>query len=200
MIETSKELQENERRRRSLAGGRVVVSPTLPAPPARFPPFRFVSNLEWRFYPRVSRHARVRRRRGKENGDRGLSSPCPGRFRPVDSITRTCGLPGRRGNAEMISRFCSTFFRALLRFRDHFFFPARSFVVEGVNFFRGWTRLAAARGDLLRRYRVRRDGVSEVEAMAGDRFRPPPPPPSTPSWRGNTSTESTDDGLQTRRE
>lgn len=33
MIETSKELQENERRRRSLAGGRVVVSPTLPAPP-----------------------------------------------------------------------------------------------------------------------------------------------------------------------
>lgn len=53
---------------------------------------------------------------------------------------------------------------ALLRFRDHFFLPARSFVVEGVDFFLsgvglGWRPRG---GDPSKG--IQRDGVSEVEA------------------------------------
>lgn len=166
---------------------------SIPSIPVRFE-FR-VEILSARFASRA-REKKERKGKWRSRAQLPLSRPVPpGRFNY--SNLRTSGASWKRRNdITILFNIFSREKSALLRFRDHFFFPARSFVVEGVNFFRGWTRLAAARGDLLRRYR----GVSVVEAMAGDRFRPPSPPPSTPSWRGNTSTESTDDGLQTRRE
>lgn len=148
---------------------------SIPSIPVRFE-FR-VEILSARFASR----AREKERKGKwrSRAQLPLSRPVPpGRFNY--SNLRTSGASWKRRNdITILFNIFSREKSALLRFRDHFFFPARSFVVEGVNFFRGWTRLAAARGDLLRRYR----GVS-----GGDGWRPistPSPPSLNPlvAWK-----------------
>lgn len=158
MIETSKELQENERKKAVVfAGGRVVVSPTLP-PPCTIPfiPVRFEFRVE-------ILAARARRKRGKERKmaiSAGSAPPPPlfhSGFRGASWKRRNnvIDLPIENFSFEKI---------ALLRFRDHFFLPARSFVVEGVDFFLsgvglGWRPRG---GDPSKG--IQRDGVSEVEA------------------------------------
>lgn len=131
----------------------------LRPPPVRFPPFRFVSNLEWRFWPRAREEREERK--GKWRSRRAQRPPPPPLFHS--------GLRGaswkRRNNVIDLPIENFSFEKiALLRFRDHFFLPARSFVVEGVDFFLsgvglGWRPRG---GDPSKG--IQRDGVSEVEA------------------------------------
>lgn len=140
------------------------------------PPARTIPSIPVRFEFRVEiLAARARRKRGKERKmaiSAGSAPPPPlfhSGFRGASWKRRNnvIDLPIENFSFEKI---------ALLRFRDHFFLPARSFVVEGVDFFLSGVGLGwRPRGETLRK--VSKGMECPRSRLASTDFNPLPHPP-----------------------
>ena len=160
----------------------------LRPPPVRFPPFRFVSNLEWRFWPRAREEREERKGKWRSRrAQRPPPSPVPlGTSGGVVETQKQCYRSPHRKffvRKNRSSAFPGPLLspRPLVRRRGGGFF-----------FIRGWTRLAAARGRPFERYpkgwSVR--GRGWLQLISTPSLTPP-----LVAWKH----EHGDDGLQTRR-
>lgn len=156
-------------------------------PPVRFPSFRFVSNLEWRFWPRAREEREERK--GKWRSRRAQRPPLPCSIRDFG---------GRRGNAEtMLSISPSKIFRSkkslfCVSGTTSFSPPARSSSRGWIFFYQGLDSVGGRAGRPFERYpkgwSVR--GRGWLQLISTPSLTPP-----LVAWKH----EHGDDGLQTRR-
>lgn len=143
----------------------------LRPPPVRFPPFRFVSNLEWRFWPRAREEREERK--GKWRSRRAQRPP------PLPCSTRDFG--GRRGNAEtMLSISPSKIFRSkkslfCVSGTTSFSPPARSSSRGWIFFYQGLDSVGGRAGETLRK--VSKGMECPRSRLASTDFNPLPHPP-----------------------